>query len=287
MNTPEHEDISHAHRKSGVLAVVLARACSKGVPGKNSTILAGKPCIAWTIEHAREAQRVDTVLVSTDSPEIYEIASSMGVLVHHRPAALATDHARVDDALRDAVAWFETHKFEARESGPASQCSATPISVRTDAVVMLYGNVPVRPAGLVDRAVELLEQTGCDSVQSYAAVGKYNPLWQVRIDKAGKVEPWQGDALFGNIYRRQELPQALVPDGGVVAMTRDVLFCVHIEAGHEPSPHSFLGLDHRGITNPEGAVVDIDSPIDLVVADAILTQQAKTQQKNTTQVVSC
>ena len=282
MNTPEHEDISQAYRKSGVLAVVLARAGSKGVPGKNIAPVGAKPCIAWTIEDAQAAQRVDAVVVSTDSPKIGEIASSMGALVHHRPAALATDQARVDDALRDAVVWYEAH-----ESNPSLQNDSKPTPVRTDTIVMLYGNVPVRPAGLVDRAVELLEQTGCDSVQSYAAVGKYHPLWQVRLDPAGKVKPWQGDTLFGTIYRRQELPAALVPDGGVVAMRRDALFCAHKKIGDEPTPHDFLGLDHRGITNPQGAVVDIDSPIDLLVADALLTEQAKAQQKNTTRVVSC
>lgn len=244
-----------------VLAVILARAGSKGVPGKNVAPIAGRPCVAWTIDAARGAERITDVVVSTDDPRAAGVADAMGVAVVARPAELATDTARVDDAARHAVLWREGEGGE-----------------RFDGVVILYANVPVRPEGLIDRAVARLLDSGADSVQSYTPVGKHHPWWEVRLDDpdagdGGRVRPWEGAVLNHGVYRRQDLPPAWVPDGGVLVVTRRALFGE--VPGVADGPHAFFGRDRRGVTTPEGSVVDIDSPIDVVVADAVLRQRRK------------
>ena len=229
-----------------VLAVILARGGSKGVPGKNVAPVGGRPCIAWTIEAARAARSVTNVAVSSDDPRALAIAREMNVGTIMRPQDLASDTARVDEAARHAV----------EAAGGA------------ELVVILYANVPVRPAGLIDRAVELLRETRADSVQSYAPVGKYHPWWTARLSGNGEVVPWEGEVLNHNVFRRQDLPLAVVPDGGVLVVTRRALF---LEVpGVAPGPHAFFGADRRGVMNPEGSVVDIDSQVDLLVADALL-----------------
>ncbi|QOJ00417.1 MAG: acylneuraminate cytidylyltransferase family protein [Phycisphaeraceae bacterium] len=242
----------------GALAVILARAGSKGVPGKNKANLAGRPCIAWTIDAARAsvAGRSGRVIVSTDDAGVAAVAASMGVGVIDRPAALADDRATVDDAARHAVL--------------ADEAGAVPRADRP--VVILYGNVPVRPEGVIDRAVGLLTETGCDSVQSYQPVGKHHPWWTARLGDDGTVGPWEGDELNHGVHRRQDLPPAFVPDGAVLAVTRRALF-LEIP-GVRPGPHAFFGRDRRGVRNPAGSVVDIDEPMDLIVADAVLRARA-------------
>lgn len=238
----------------GALAVVLARAGSKGVPGKNRAVVGGRPCVAWTLEHLAASALVERAVVSTDDAEVARVARGAGVAVVDRPAELASDGARVDDAARHAVL--------AAERG----LGLAPDPRRP--VVILYANVPVRPAGLVDRAVDLLVRTGADSVQSYAPVGKHHPWWTARLGADGCVGPWEGDVLNHGVFRRQDLPPAFVPDGGVLACTRRALM-LEIP-GVACGPHAFFGLDRRGVINPEGSVVDIDSPLDLVVANALL-----------------
>ncbi len=254
--------------KANAIAVVLARAGSKGVPGKNIAVVGGRPCIAWTIEAAQRSRGVGPVVVSTDDLRAREIARAMGCVVVDRPPGLASDTATVDDAVR--------HAIEAIAPGGSGGATEDPAR----AVVMLYANVPVRPAGLIDRAVELLVKSGCDSVQSYAPVGKHHPWWTVKIARdldaggagsAGVVRPWEGERLYHGVYRRQDLPPAFVPDGGVVAMTARALFG-RIE-GVEPGPHAFLGRDRRAVMTGEGEVVDIDSRVDLAVADAVLRER--------------
>lgn len=233
------------------MAVILARGGSRGVPRKNAAPVAGRPCIAWTILAALEARTVSHTAVSTDDAELAGIARGLGAAVIDRPADLAGDTARVDDAARHAL-------------------GALPAGSPGSPVVILYGNVPVRPAGLIDRAVELLVRTGCDSVQSYAPVGKHHPWWTARLDEAGAVRPWEGEVLNHGVYRRQELPPAYIPDGGVLVVSRRAL--LGEVPGVRPGPHAFFGADRRGVITGEGEVIDIDSKLDLLVADAVLRE---------------
>jgi len=251
---------------SSALAVILARAGSKGVPGKNVAVVGGRPCIVWTIEAVQRARSVGAVVVSTDDPRARDIARAMGCVVVDRPPHLATDTATVDDAVRHAVDAVSSSGRDDPYAHPARP------------VVVLYANVPVRPAGLIDRAVELLVSTGCDSVQSYATVGKHHPWWTVRIDAehdggeaSGVVRPWEGETLYHGVYRRQDLPGAFVPDGGVMAVAVRSLFCR--VSGVAPGPHAFLGRDRRAVMTREGEVVDIDSRVDMVVADVLLRER--------------
>jgi CMP-N,N'-diacetyllegionaminic acid synthase len=240
------------------LALILARAGSKGVPRKNAAIVGDKPCIEWSILAAQAAVRVGPVAVSTDDAELTAIAERCGAIAIWRPPELATDTAPVDDAARHAVKHLT-------DEGVIDDEPALPI-------VILYANVPVRPDRLIDRALALMEEgaEGCDSVQSYAPVGKHHPWWTARLDESGAVKPWEGEVLNHGVYRRQDLPPAYIPDGGVLAVTRAALFGL---PGIPPGPHAFLGHHRRGITTAEGEVVDIDSPVDLLVADAILKQK--------------
>ncbi len=234
------------------LGLILARAGSKGAPGKNRALLADRPCVMWTIDDARDAA-LARIAISTDDAEIQNLAMNMGVDVIARPAELATDGARVDDAARHAIAALDDETL--------------------DPIVILYANVPIRPSGLIDRALQLYESSGADSVQSYAPVGKHHPWWTARVDEStGAVTPWEGDVINHGVFRRQNLPPAHIPDGGVLVVSRRALLLEIPEAGD--GPHAFFGINRRGVLNDEGAVVDIDSPIDLIVADAMLRQRA-------------
>ncbi len=231
-----------SNTKPQATAVILGRAGSKGLPGKNAMLLAGRPMVVHSIAHTRAASTVTRVLVSTDCPHVAQAARNEGVEVIDRPAELASDHATVDAAARHALL-----------------DDAAPLAV------ILYANVPIRPFGLIDRAVRLLIESGADSVQSYAPVGKYHPYWEVKIDEAGRVEPY----VANTVYRRQDLPPLFIPDGGVIAVRRENLY--HVIEGQ---PHAFLGADRRGIHNQAGEVVDVDNRMDFLLAQLMLTETA-------------
>ena len=231
------------------IAIILARGGSKGLPGKNTASVAGRACIEWTIDAAMRSELIGRIVVSSDDAQALDIARGHLCEVVDRPESLAHDTATIDDAAR--------HAYES-------------IGSPSVPIVILYANVPVRPDSLIDDALKMLEETKCDSVQSYARVGKHHPWWTVRVGGDGQVSPWEGDVLYHNCFRRQDLPPAMVPDGGVIALTPDALLC---KVGAPDGPHCFLGNDRRGVITDEGDVIDIDSRIDLLVADAILRER--------------
>jgi len=231
------------------LALILARAGSKGAPGKNRAPVGGRPCYLWSVDAARASRLVSRTAVSTDDDAILSACVRIGVDAVARPAGLATDDAAVVDAARHALGALD--------------------DAALDPIVILYANAPVRPPGLIDRALDLFARTGADSVQSYAPVGKHHPWWTARVDERdGAVTPWDGDTLNHGVHRRQDLPAAFIPDGGVLVVSRRAL--LGEIPGVAPGPHAFLGADRRGVVTGAGDVVDIDTPFDLRLADLIL-----------------
>ena len=148
-----------------VLGIILARAGSEGLKGKHLRQLCGKSVIEYTFEHAERAGLVTRTVVSTDCPNIKQLARSRGFQTIDRPAALATSSASVQDAMLHAMQSVEA-------SG----------NFQADALVVLYGNVPLRGDGVIDRAIKLLQKTNCDSVRSFCTVGKWHPAWMCRLE---------------------------------------------------------------------------------------------------------
>ncbi len=231
------------------LGVILARAGSVGLTGKHLRPLLGRPVIEHTFDHAAAAATLDHVVVSTDCPNIKTLARRHGLTVVDRPAELATGDASVQDVMLHALRHVE------------ATTAARPTNL-----VVLYGNVPVRPAGAIDEAVGLLRATGCDSVRSFCPVGKWHPNWMSRLD-GDRVEPLHP----GSIHRRQDLTPLFLHDGAVVAVSRaSMLRGVEFPA----DPHAFFGVDRRGFRTDPGETVEVDHVRDLYWAEAVLRDRA-------------
>lgn len=99
--------------KENVRAIgfVFARGGSKGVPGKNIKPLDGKPLIAYAIETGLACKELETVIVSTDDPEIAEVAKAYGAEVPFiRPTELASDTASEWLAWQHAIDWVRSNR---------------------------------------------------------------------------------------------------------------------------------------------------------------------------------
>ena len=233
-----------------VMGVILARAGSRGLPDKCIRDLMGRAVIEYTFDHATASRTLTAVLLTTDSEPAKVLARRAGIEVVDRPSELAGETATVDAAARHAVAGWEAGQ-----------------QTRVDIVVLLYGNVPIRADGLIDLAVERLIHTGADSVRSVAPVSKQHPDWVHRLD---------GDRMSqfrpNSIYRRQDLEPLFYHDGAVVALTRDALFA----ATATPQDHqAFLGQDRRALIQRCEDTVDIDGPIDLYLAEALMRARSE------------
>lgn len=234
------------------LGVILARGGSQGLPGKHLISLLGRPVISYTFDHARQASRLTHVVVSSDDRGILRLAEREGLATVQRPAELATSDATVQDVLLHAL-----DHVERNTAGAAF-----------DAVVTLYGNVPVRPVmtsgspSVIDHAVDMLFDAAADSVRSFTPVGKWHPQWMA-ILRDGHVTP----LYAGSVHRRQDLAPVWLHDGAVVVSSRAVMEQARRQ---RDDPHAFFGIDRRGIDVPHGSTVEIDTRRDLFWAEAVL-----------------
>src|SRR5688572_5073994 len=225
-----------------VLSVIMARAGSKGLPDKHLLPLLGRPVIDYTFAFARPLKELGPVVVSSDCAQVRALGEAAGYYAIERPERLAGDEASVQDVMLHAMDGVE---------------EATPF--RADALLVLYGNVPVRGEDVATRALKLLEDSGCDSVRTFCPVGKWHPAWMARLS-GDKVEALQPGA---SLHRRQDLEALYLHDGAAVAVSRQSM----LRGKRTPSdPHAFFGTDRRGITTEAGETVEIDARRDLYLA---------------------
>jgi len=85
------------------IAVIAARAGSKRIPGKNSRSMLGIPLITRAIRICQESGIFESIVVSTDSDQIAELARAAGAQVHNRPSALADDHTPLLPVIAEAT----------------------------------------------------------------------------------------------------------------------------------------------------------------------------------------
>jgi CMP-N,N'-diacetyllegionaminic acid synthase len=229
-----------------VLALIPARGGSKGIPGKNIRLLAGRPLIAYAVDAARASGIVDRVVLSTDSEEIAAIGRASGAEVPFlRPAELAGDASPMLPVLQHAVGVLEQAGW------------------RPEIILLLQPTSPLRTPAHLAAAVGLLRATNADSVVSVAEVPRHlSPDYVMRIERGCLVPFLPGGAT---VTRRQDARVAYVRDGTVYACWRRTL----VEHG------SIYGRDCRPLVVAAAESVTIDTPADWAEAERRLGTPAR------------
>lgn len=186
-----------------LLAIIPARGGSKRLPGKNIKSLGGKPLICWSIEAAISSGCFDRVMVSTDSPEIAEIALAAGAWVPGlRPVELSTDEAKSVDVVIHALEAFE-----------ATHC--TP-----DGVVLLQPTSPFRTVGSICRAADLYRNFEFKRPLVSLSPCDVNPSWCFRVASSGMSPILGWDSVE---HRSQELGEFWNLNGSIYIISPEML----------------------------------------------------------------
>jgi len=189
-----------------VLGLIPARGGSKAIPKKNIIPLAGQPLLAYTCEAALTSQRLTRVLLDTDDLEIAEVGRACGVEVPFmRPLDLAADATPILPVIQHALTWL-------KEQG----------NFLVDIVVLLQPTSPLRKAEHIDAAVDLLVESGADTVVSVVAVPhNFSPASVMLLDERGYLTPFEAGPM---ILRRQDKPKVYARNGpAVLAIRREII----------------------------------------------------------------
>src|SRR3990167_6094025 len=178
---------------------VPARRGSVRLPGKNTSILRGRPMIEWTFDAAKDACGFgDRVIVSTDDDVVAGLARARGFKVLARPEHLCESGARMNDVIAHHAKDF-IFRFQ-------------------HGIVVLYPTSPLRTSAHIRSAIESwshspnTDRIGLMSVSPVT----HRPVGLMSVDDVGLLRMNQADGA--TYYRRQDMPDHYRANGAIYVL---------------------------------------------------------------------
>ena len=225
-----------------ILGIIPARGGSKGVEKKNIRMAGGKPLLAWTIEASKKSKYIDRLILSSESPEIIKVAEEWGLEAPFvRPDELAQDETpAIDVALHaiDEMGYF-------------------------DYIVWLQPTSPLRTVDHIDACIEKCVRNNSKTCISVTQPDK-SPYWMCTLDESEQMKPLMGYGFFNK--RRQDLPEAFVPNGAVYVAETEFL----------KQNNSFYSDSTVAYKMPKDLSLDIDTELDLMIFEAFIKKKNST-----------
>jgi N-acylneuraminate cytidylyltransferase len=191
--------------ENSVVAIVPARAGSKGIPDKNMKEIAGKPLVQWSIETGIACRSIDTVVVTTDDERIFNLAEDeLGVHGIYRSKAISQDWSTDYQWCLDAIITLEN------------------LGMRPELIVQLRPTHPDRDPKVIEQAIYKMNlNPSADSLRSIS-VATQTPYKMWKKEKNSRyispiMERGQGVELYN--MPRQSLPR-IYWQNGYVDITR-------------------------------------------------------------------
>lgn len=224
--------------KQKILALIPARGGSKGIKDKNIIPLAGKPLIVYSIEAAKNSKYIDSIVVTTDSKKIAEVAKQCGARVPFlRPAELGADTSKTIDAVLHAIKTLKS------------------MDENYNTLVLLQPTQPLRTTYDIDKAIELYYENGENGLVAISPVDD-SPLLIRSIDAYGKLV----NLLSQNsTCRRQDMPNYYKVNG-----------CIYINKIDELDKNTSFNDNKVPFIMTKEHSVDIDEISDLWMAEYYL-----------------
>lgn len=226
-----------------VLAIILARGGSKGIPNKNIKKLNDKPLIAYTIEEANKSAYIDKFILSTDDKEIASVSKTFGAEVPFlRPGNLATDTATSEDAMLHTINWLGNNQ-----------------NFISDYVMLLQPTSPLRTVKDIDNSIEKIINEDGDSIIGLVKAEKH-PYWMMEI-KNGKVSSF-AKTERKKYTRRQDLPDIYNINGAIYITKTELFKNTLCRWAGETLPYVM----------PKKRSIDIDDTMDWKLAELMLKE---------------
>jgi CMP-N,N'-diacetyllegionaminic acid synthase len=232
-----------------ILGLVTARGGSKGIPGKNVKLLAGKPLIRWTIDEACKSRLISRLLVSTDDEEIRSVSLAGGAEVPFlRPTEIAGDTSPHIEVMIHTLDWLKNEQ-----------------NYQPDYVLLLQPTSPFRTVQDIDGVLQM----AMDNPEVDALIGvceaENHPFLIKKLDHRGKLEDYLQSELA--YLRRQDLPPAYVINGAIYL--------------NKPSSlrreRKMVPTGSLAYIMPKERSLDVDTPWDFHVAELIMNERIKNE----------
>jgi len=228
------------HKKIKVLAIVPARGGSRGIPLKNLVSLAGRPLIAYTLEAAKKSGICDRIVVSTDNERIAKAANTCKVEVMWRPVRISSHRSSTESAMLHVLGRLQKEQYH------------------PDVIVLLQATSPLRTSRDIRLAYQKFIDERLDSLLSVKPSASF--LW---AKSKGGAAPLNYNYL--RRPRRQDMDNQY-EENGAIFITKYKIFMKY---------KNRLGGKIGCYVMDERESIDIDTPLDLFIANQIIRFQKK------------
>lgn len=224
-----------------VLGIVPARSGSKGLVGKNSLKLLGKPLVQYAFEAGLKSQYIDHMVLTSDCPVCHKIAIESGVTTIFRPVELAGDEVPSADVIEHVINHLKIQGIE------------------YDLFILLEPTSPLRDFQDVDSALELMMKSQFLSIVSVCQAEDQHPDFMFRLGNSGDLVKWSSDEF--KVLRRQDVSPAFFLEGSV--------YISYVNTFLEK--RTFCHTETGGYVVPKWKSLEIDDIVDFVCVEAIMS----------------
>lgn len=230
-----------------ILALIPARGRSVGLPRKNIKMLGNKPMIAYAIQKALFIKTIDRVIVTTEDPEIADIAKTYGAEVPFlRDPMLAQNDTPMLAVIIDAINHIDSGQH-------------------FDYAIMLQANSPLTRLSDIVTVIEKITENDVDVVFTVTKAS-HPPQWSLTLEKDSPRFAFLGtDERIG--VRRQDEDVLYRSTGAVFAVRVDYLL-KNQEKARLCLPS--LGQRTAVVITDNISSIDIDNELDFFLAETIL-----------------
>ena len=222
------------------LTIIPARQGSKILPKKNILKIIERPLCEWSMIAACQLKIDQTIVVSTDCPEVQKIARSNKIECDSlRPRFLSQDHSSSADMVR-----YEIEKAHKK-------------NITIDSIILLQPTSPLRTSIHVEEAISLFENSNCDAVQSYSRT-ECPPQWMFKISEDLNI-----DNLPLNFINGQEAGAYFRTNGAIYIIKKRKF----LELNSFTPPNSKAYIMKRQDS------IDIDEQIDFAFAQYLMDRK--------------
>lgn len=222
-----------------IVGIIPARGGSKGIHRKNIRKLNKKPLIFYSISEAKKSKFLSKVVVSTEDIQIANVAKKFNACVIKRPKKLATDKSQSIDTIKHVIHFLEKQNKS-----------------KIDIIVFLQPTSPLRTTEDIDKAISKFIKSKSDSLISVSET-THSPYFMYSL-KGNFLKPLLKTSTKSK--RRQDMPKTFQINGAIYITSRELILKRNTVFGKKILPY-VMDIEKS---------VDIDSPLDLILAEHLL-----------------
>lgn len=222
-----------------VLGIIPARGGSKGIPGKNFSLVDGEPLISYTIKAAQESVLLTDFLVATDDDKILAVADVYNANCYKRQERNAQDNSPIEPVIVEVLEHLKKDY---------------------DLIVLLQVTAPVKTGEDIDKVIKMFkEDSNLNNVISVVQLKDIHPARMYNVDNDNNMAPL-------NVENERTQRQKLAP----VFLRNGCIYAVTVKAFME---HNSVILNNKkAYIMPYAKWLNIDEPRDLILAEYIIKQ---------------